>query len=146
MQNPRAEFSLERQRLPGQEHPGLGLGRWLVELLRMMAERLDCTGLMNIPRHYHNAYLYSKQMLCFDPRDQGYLEAMMRDLGHLPLVETSVAIDQGRLRDAETGAPLRWEGRPQVMPVKPELNAFFARRAYIRAVARARERHHFELG
>jgi acetoin utilization deacetylase AcuC-like enzyme len=145
MQNPRAGFSLERQRFPGQEHPGLGLGRWLVELLRMMAERLDCTGLMNIPQHYHNGYLYSKQMLCFHPEDQGYLEAMMRDLGRLPLVETSVAIDEGRLRNADTGEPVTWEGKPQVMPVKPELNSYFTRPGYIRAVAAARERVHFTL-
>lgn len=145
MQNPCAQFSLERQRFPGQEHPGLGLGRWLVELLRMMAERLDCTGLMNIPQHYHNAYLYSKQMLCFHPEDQGYLEAMMRDLGQLPLVETSVAIDGGRLRDADTDELVIWEGRAQVMPVKPELNSYFTRQGYIRGVAAARERYHFTL-
>jgi hypothetical protein len=145
MQNPRATFSLERQRLPGQQYPGLGLGRWMVELLRMMAERLDCTGLMNTPQHYHNAFLYSKQMLFFNPADQGYLEAMKRDLGRLPLVETSVAIDGGRLRDADSGKPLPWEGKPQVMPVKPELNSYFTRRGYIEAVGRARERYHFRL-
>jgi acetoin utilization deacetylase AcuC-like enzyme len=145
MQNPKQTFSLERQKLPGQQHPGLGLGRWMVELLRMMAERLDCTGLMNVPQHYHNAYLYSKQMLCFDPGDQGYLEAMKRDLGHLPLVETSIAIDAGRLQDADTGEPVDWEGKPQVMPVEPCLNTYFTRQGYIHAVASARKRYHFRL-
>jgi acetoin utilization deacetylase AcuC-like enzyme len=145
MQNPAAEFSLERQRLPGQQWPGLGLGRYMVELLRMMVERLDCSGLMNIPQHYHNAYLYSKQMLFFDPEQQGKLEAMKRDLRHLPLVETSVAIDEGRLRDANAGDVVTWEGRPQVMPVEPELNQYFTRQGYIQAVARARERMRFRL-
>jgi hypothetical protein len=60
-------------------------------------------------------------------------------------VETSIAIDAGRLRDADSGAPLVWEGKPQVMPVKPELNVYFARPGYIRAVAEARERFHFRL-
>jgi hypothetical protein len=145
MQNPRATFSLARRKLPGQHYPGLGLGRWMLELLRMMTERLDCCGLMNIPQHYHNAYLYSKQMLCFLPQDQGYLEAMKRDLRQMPLVETSEAIDSGRLRDAATGERLEWEGKAQVMPVEPELNAYFARPAYIQAVAEARQRHRFEL-
>ena len=145
MQNPHQAFSLERQRFPGQQFPGLGLGRWMVELLRMMAERLECTGLMNTPQHYHNAYLYSKQMLCFCPEDQGYLEAIKRDLAHQPLVETSVAIDNGRLRNADTGERVEWEGRPQVMPVKPSLNAYFVRPEYIRAVSAARERYHFRL-
>ena len=145
MQNPTAEFTLERRKLPGQDHPGLGMGRWTVEILRMMAERLDCMGLMNNPQHYHNAYLYSKQMLCFSPDDQGYLEAMKRDLGRLPLVETSEAIDAGLLRDAHDGRALTWMGKPQVMPVAPGLNAYFARQGYIRAVSEARERYHFRL-
>jgi acetoin utilization deacetylase AcuC-like enzyme len=148
MQNPVASFSLDRQRFPGQRFPGLGLGRWMVELLRMMAERLDCDGLMNIPEHYHNAYLYSKQMLFFDPADQGRFEAIrdtVRAAG-LPLVEASEAIDAGRLRVAETGEVSPWEGKPQVMPVKPVMNAYFARPVYIQAVAAARERFRFVLG
>ena len=111
-----------------------------------MAERLDCTGLMNIPRHYHNAYLYSKQMLCFEPDDQGYLEAMKRDLNRMPLVETSEAVDDGRLRlVGGDGEPVYWEGKAQVMPVKPTLNRYFVRPGYIEAVARARERYRFEI-
>ena len=145
MQDPRADFTLDRRRLPGQEYPGLCIGRWMVELLRLMAERLKCTGLMNIPRHYHNAYLYSKQMLCFDPEDQGYLEAMKRDLRELPLVETSEAIDGGALREAGQEGPVPWEGKPQVMPVQPVLNQFFVRPGYIQAVAAAREKYKFSL-
>ena len=145
MQDPTAHFSLERRKLPGQEHPGLGLGRWMVELLRMMAERLDCTGLMNIPQHYHNAFLYSKQMLCFHPEDQGYLEALKRDLGHLPLVETSEAIDQGRLCNTSSGELRSWEGKAQVMPVRRILNKYFTRPGYIKAVSTARDSDHFKL-
>ncbi len=145
MQDPTAEFTLERRKLPGQTYPGLGMGRWTVEILRMMAERLDCMGLMNIPQHYHNAYLYSKQMLCFSPEDQGYLDAMKRDLGKLPLVETSEAVDAGQLREASSEEPVAWMGKPQVMPVQPALNGYFARQGYIRAVAEARERYSFSL-
>ena len=145
MQDPTAEFTLERRKLPGQNFPGLGIGRWTVEILRMMAERLDCMGLMNIPQHYHNAYLYSKQMLCFIPDDQGYLEALKRDMSKLPLVETSEAIDDGLLRDTDSGESLAWMGKPQVMPVSPALNAYFAHQGYLTAVAEARERYHFHL-
>jgi len=145
MQNPRATFTLERRRLPGQKYPGLGVGRWMVELLRLMAERLECSGLMNIPNHYHNAYLYSKQMLCFNPEDQGWLEAMKRDLTGMPLVEMSEAIDAGRLRVNGGDEPVPWEGKPQVMPVKPVMNQYFVRPGYIAAVAEARERYRFEI-
>lgn len=145
MQNPLASFTLDRRMLPGQRYPGLGVGRWLVELLRMMAERLDCAGLMNIPRHYHNAVLYSKQMLCFYPEDQGRLEAMKRDLHGLPLVETSLQIEDGKLRQDGSDEPVLWEGKPQVMPIRPGLNAYFARAGYIQAVARMRDALKFHL-
>ena len=145
MQDPTAAFTDERPPLPGQDHPGLGLGRFTVELLRLMAEGLNLCGLSNNPQHYHNAYLYSKQMLCFDPEQQGRLEAMKRDLGRLPLVEASRAVDAGRLRDAETGEQVSWSGPVQVMPVSPALNSYFARPGYIREVNEARERSSFEL-
>jgi len=60
-------------------------------------------------------------------------------------VEASLSVDEGQLRDAGTGAVLRWEGRPQVMPIRPRLNAYFARPSYIKAVAVARERYRFRL-
>jgi acetoin utilization deacetylase AcuC-like enzyme len=149
MQDPRGSFTLARQRMPGQKHPGLGIGRWMVELLRMMSERVECDGLMNIPEHYHNAYFYSKQMLFFSPYDQGTFEAMKRDLRGLPLVETSGAIDDGLLRalhpPRRATELVRWEGRPQVMPTKRSLNAYFARQSYIRAVGKAREAVRFWL-
>lgn len=145
MQDPTANFTLERQKLPGQQYPGLGVGRWTVELLRLMAERLECTGLMNIPQHYHNAYLYSKQMLCFYPEDQGRLEAMKRDLAGLPLVETSLALDNGKLLDLNRGQRVVWEGKPQVMPVQAQLNRYFARPGYIEAVAQTREQARYRL-
>jgi len=145
MQDPTRSFSLDRLALPGQQHPGLGLGRWIIELLRIIAERLDCQGLISLPDHYHNAYIYSKQMLFFDPEDQGYLEALKRDLKGLPLVDVSHAIEEGQLRDRDTGEAVSWEGAAQVMPVKPRLNAYFIRPAYARAVAAARERYHFSL-
>jgi acetoin utilization deacetylase AcuC-like enzyme len=149
MQNPRGSFTLARPRMPGQQHPGLGIGRWMVELLRMMSERVECDGLMNIPEHYHNAYFYSKQMLFFAAHDQGSFEAMRRDLRSVPLVEASIAIDDGQLRAVRpprrSSEPVRWEGRPQVMPTKRSLNAYFARQSYIRAVGKAREAVRYRL-
>lgn len=145
MQNPRRDFSLARPPLPGQQRPGLGVGRFLIELLRLMAQRLDVDGLMNTPQHYHNAFLYSKQMLFFSPDRQGWFEALRRDLHGLELVKASQAIDDGRLRDYHTGEKIDWDGPPQVMPIKPELNQHFARPAYIAAVTAARERYRFVL-
>src|SRR5438477_4929021 len=45
LRNPRARFSAERPQLPGQEVPGLGLSREVLELISRMAARLGLEGL-----------------------------------------------------------------------------------------------------
>jgi hypothetical protein len=100
---------------------------------------------MNLPMHYHNAYLYSKLMVFFDPSDQGYFEALRRDLEGVPLVDATTRIDEGRLRDARTGAPLKWKGKPQVLPLKPALGRYLSRGAFAEAVEAARRHHRFRL-
>ncbi|MCC6747035.1 MAG: histone deacetylase [Deltaproteobacteria bacterium] len=145
MQDPRASFSLDRPKLPGQQYPGLGLGRWIVELLRKTAERLECDGLMNQPAHYHTALLYSRYMLFLDPEEQGRFEALKRDLAHLPLLEATERVAAGQVLDASTGQVLHWEAGPQVLPLAPRLIAHFARAEYQAAVQAARGRSRYGL-
>ncbi len=76
----------------------------------MMAERLDCAGLINIPQHYHNAYIYQADALLL-VAEPGFLDALKRDLGEVPLVEASIAIDEQRLRRVERGEVVCWKGR-----------------------------------
>ena len=64
--------------------------------------------------HDHNAHLYSRMMLSLEPEAQGFLEALGRDLAHLPLAAASEAVDRGLVLDAATGRPVRWEGSEQV--------------------------------
>ena len=145
MQNPSEEFSLERPPLPGQRHPGLGISRWIVEILRMMAIRLDCEGLANNPDRYHNAFLYAKVMRYFDPADEGLLLALRRDLSHLPLPEATTAVEEGMVRSSAEGKVFRWQGRPQVLPISRRLRQYFDRPAYGHQVARHRDAQHFEV-
>ena len=59
MQNPTIGFDGTKPQLPGQEHPGLGVGRIVEKMLITVAERRKRGGLLNIPEYFHNAYLYS---------------------------------------------------------------------------------------
>src|SRR5438128_797443 len=56
LRNPRARFSAERPQLPGQEVPGLGLSREVLELISRMAARLGLEGLAFRPAAYHLAF------------------------------------------------------------------------------------------
>ena len=80
LQDPTAEFTLNRPPLPGQIHPGLRIGRQIVGIFFNMSLRLKSDGLLNIPEHYHNAVFYSKHFKYFNPYTEGQFLALQRDL------------------------------------------------------------------
>lgn len=121
LRNPRARFTAQRPRLPGQDAPGLGLAREAGVLLARAADRLGLTGLLFRPAWYHTALQAQEMGMHFVvPERQGRFEAMVRDLGHAPLLEVTLAVADGRIR--MNGAPYRWESDPMVSdpPVLPD--------------------------
>jgi acetoin utilization deacetylase AcuC-like enzyme len=111
LRDPRATFSTLRPQLPGQEVPGLGMAREAGQLLARMARRLDLNGVAFRPAWFHVAYTARHHFRFLDPLLQGRFEALVRDLGHLPLLAVTTATAAGRLRCQ--GTPFAWE--PGVM-------------------------------
>ncbi len=107
LRNPRASFTEQRPRLPGQEVPGLGLAREAGQMLARMAKRLGLAGVAFHPAWFHVAYTARYHFRFLDPTTQAHFEALMRDLAPLPLLESTHAIAEGRVR--LDGEPFRWE-------------------------------------
>ncbi|MBN1336074.1 MAG: histone deacetylase [Deltaproteobacteria bacterium] len=107
LRNPRVPFTALRPRLPGQEVPGLGLAREAGEMLLRIARRLDLEGVAVRPAHFHVAYAARYRLRMVDPILQGRFEAILRDLGHLPLHALTSAIAEGRV--LLDGRPWAWE-------------------------------------
>jgi acetoin utilization deacetylase AcuC-like enzyme len=107
LRNPRARFSPERPKLPGQEVPGLGLGRESTALLALMADRLGLEGILFRPAWYHLAYAGRTRFEFIDPERHGRFEALLRDTAGMPLLEVTCAVAEGRafLHDR----PYAWE-------------------------------------
>lgn len=121
LQNPRKRFPGRRPPLPGQRHPGLGMLKDATSFLVLACERLGLDGVFFVPSHYHLA-AQSRKLLCFlDPEDAGRFRALRDVLGRLPLTEATRAVEEGRVRDAATGEPYRWEPAPMVLPVSDRL-------------------------
>ncbi len=144
MQDPRRSFPPDRPPLPDQQRPGLGLFYWQGQLLRLMATRLECDGLMNNPQQFHNASLYGKVMKFVDPVDEGTLRALERDLAGLPLGEASHAVDTGRVREVG-GDPFQWKPHPQVLPISLSMQVYFDSKEYRSQVVEVRDRSKFVL-
>ncbi|WP_408629093.1 histone deacetylase family protein [Anaeromyxobacter terrae] len=107
LRNPRAQFSERRPRLPGQDVPGLGLAREAGTMLARMAVRLGLGGVVFRPAHFHTAYAARYAFAFIDPERQGRFDALIRDLAHVPLLEATIAVAEGRV--LMDGEPYTWE-------------------------------------
>ncbi|MEM7479584.1 MAG: histone deacetylase [Acidobacteriota bacterium] len=123
LQNPRREFSDRQPRLPGQQHPGLGMLRDLIALLVLVCDRQQLDGLLFVPSHYHTASQSRRVLRFVHPQDEGRFRALRSALGGLPLAQATGAVDEGRVQNLDTGEPFRWQPVPMVLPISDELES-----------------------
>jgi acetoin utilization deacetylase AcuC-like enzyme len=103
---------LPTRALPGQEHPGLGLARESNAVFAQIADRLGLDGVAFTPSWYHMAFLARERAQFADAARQGRFEAMLRDLGHVPMRDVSDAVDHDRV--TMNGEPYRWEASDMI--------------------------------
>src|SRR5205814_9382773 len=124
MQNPSAHFGEKRPRLPEQNYPGLGIGREVMALLKIMTERLEREGMLAFPEHYHNGVIYNHDFRFFSPEREGELIALKRDLHNLSLSEASWAVEEGLVIDERTQKPYKWRGEEMIWPLSKRLRNY----------------------
>lgn len=140
LQNPRAGFTATTLRLPGQEHPGLGLLREVVAWLVRVSESLGLDGIAARPAQYFMAALSRRHMSFIEPHARARFEAIYAALAGLPLPRAEDALAAGRVVDAATGEAIRWEPALQVYPVSARLKRLVEERG-----AQPAERPHLRL-
>lgn len=129
LQDPTRSFHQGRKRLPGQNHPGLGLAEEIQELLRRAARRLELDGVANKPSHFHNARLAWGDFCFLAPEAEGRFRAFQRLVSGIDLVEASAAIDSGRVVDSN-GDAVFWEPSVQLLPTSARAREYFDSAAY----------------
>lgn len=136
LQDPGRPFPPGRRALPGQRHPGLGLGREVLASIVAAARRLEAKGVVAVPQYYHAAVLYHRSFAFIDPVEEGRFQALARDLAGLSFEEAAFAVHEGRVRDATFDRPLAWRGTEMTMPLCDEIRGYLSSAAYIDAAAR----------
>jgi hypothetical protein len=135
----RAEFGPGRPRLPGQTHPGTGIGGEVFILLFICARRLGLHGLIDVPERFHNAVIYRRRMTFIDPVFEGRFERLLSLInGEHTLSAVAWALEEGRVLDEATGEPVVWAPREQLLSIDARLEAYFELPAWRRARAEAR--------
>jgi hypothetical protein len=144
LQNPRIGFAHPYAGLPGQKHPGLGLGRWVASLLKISAQRLKLDGMMSVPSYAHNAAMYAPAFQFLDPVDEGRFQALMRDVvTPFGLHHAAWGVHLGYVY--EDTQPFRWYHSEQFLPLCPALKAHFASAHYQAEMQARRDHSHFYL-
>ncbi len=145
LQNPRARFTPERPRLPGQSHPGLGMLQEVVALLVLVCDRLQLDGLILVPSRYHVATHGRKAMRFLNPEDEGLYRAVQKALQGLTLAQAAEAMTEGRVVDTATGKPFAWNPVPMVFPVSDRFRQLLENEEYGRKATESEGRHAFAL-
>jgi hypothetical protein len=145
LQDPGKPFAEQRPRLPGQKHPGLGIGRRFYGRLMTWAHEWGKDALLNFPEYFHNAVFYTSMFRFVSPARQGRFEALRRDLTTLHVCAASAAIDEGRVVEEPGGRPFRWEAAEMISPVTASVTSALESDDYAAAVAKAREAARFRV-
>jgi len=145
LQNPREVFSPRRPRLPGQQHPGLGLLRDFMGWLVVACETHDLDGVFFVAAHYHIAVQSRRLVRPLYAVDEARLRALAEAFSSLSLAEATAAMSEGRVVDARTGAAIPWTPVATVLPVSERLRALVTGPEYEEAVARELERLAFQV-
>jgi hypothetical protein len=146
LQNPREAFSDRRPRLPGQQHPGLGLLRDFMGWLVVVCEMHGLDGVFFVAAHYHVAMQSRRLVRPVQPADEARLRALAKALEGVPLPAATSAIESGRVLDARTGERVAWVPVPTILPVSDRLKAVVEGPEHEEAVARETGSFEFRLG
>jgi acetoin utilization deacetylase AcuC-like enzyme len=145
LQNPRETFTPLRPRLPGQDHPGLGMLRDTIAMLLVACERLQLDGVLWVPAHYPAAVQGRGAGRFLHPADEGLFRALARPLAGLPLHLAATLVSQGWIEDVATGEPFVWRPMPTVVAVSERLRSALDAGEYEHQAAAAAARHRFAL-
>lgn len=131
MQNPRAQFSSTKPRLPGQQHPGTGLGRDVAELLAIMCRRIGRDGLVVVPERFHLAELYARAgWLAPSPDAERDLADVLAATASLSFAARAWAVERGFVVD-EDGAPFVHRPSERVLAVSERMRDALAPNGFL---------------
>ena len=144
MQNPRETFATDRNPLPGQKHPGLGLLNDMMALLILICEQSDLEGMVFVPSHFHLAAKGRKYLRFLSTDDAAWYRAVRRAVTDLSLRRATQAVADGRIIDPN-GEPVPWRPMPMLLPISDSLKERVDGDEYWQAIETAESAYCFTL-
>ena len=133
LQNPRLKFSQEKGPLPGQQYPGLNLGKKIMDLFEYLARLNKNDGILAFPAYFHNALLFSRNFHFINPEKEAEILAIRKTFKEVSFKQLAWIIHWNCLRDKKNRV-YEWRAEEQVFPLRKDLQTYFKSRAYKTAV------------
>jgi len=144
LQNPLLSFSRKRPPLPGQEHPGLGLGRKVVDVFVYLARLTQKDGVLAFPAYFHNALLFARYFHFLNPEKQGEILAIEKAFPDIPFKHLAWIVYLNCLRK-EGGEVYEWTAEEQVYPLNRALKDYFESKPYRQKIKECLNRRRFSI-
>ncbi len=144
LQNPLLKFEGQRTPLPGQAHPGLSLGKKVVDLFSYVARLNKNQGLIAYPAYFHNALLFSRYFHFMSPAKKAEVEEIRRTFKKMTFKELAWIVHFECLRDSG-GKVYQWEAEEMLLPVDRKLVGYFDSKQYKNEVKKAKLKMKFSV-
>lgn len=129
LQNPLKSFSHGEYPFPGQEHPGLKLGKKVLDIFIYMARLTNYDGILAFPAYFHNALLFSRYFHFLNPEKEGEILAIRKSFRRIPLRKLAWIIHLNCLRK-KNGDIYEWKAEEQAFPINKDLKKYFETKSY----------------
>lgn len=144
LQNPLLSFSAEKSPLPGQKHPGLNLGKKVLEVFVYLARITKKDGLLAFPAYFHNALLFSRYFHFLNPEKQGEILAVRKFFPEVSFKHLAWIVYLNCMRDKE-GKTYEWDAEEQVYPLTKALKNYFNSKIYKEKVEESQKHLSFKI-
>ena len=129
IQDPLQGFSEKRPPLPGQEHPGLGMGKKLVDLFVYLARLSRKDGLLAFPAYFHNALLFGRYFTFLSPEKAAEIEAIQKSFPKIPFKHMAWIVYLNCLKFAD-GRTYEWRAQEQVYALNRSIGSYLGGKPY----------------
>ena len=129
LQNPLQDFSPERPALPGQNHPGLSLGKKVFDIFVYLARLIRKDGLLVFPAYFHNALLFSRYFHFLNPEKEGEVLAIRKTFSDISFKQLAWIVHLNCLRWKDNKV-YEWNAEEEIYPIDRALKKYFDSRAY----------------
>jgi len=144
LQNPLLNFDQKRTPLPGQEHPGLSLGKKVLDIFVYLARLTRKDGLLASPAYFHNALLFSRCFHFINPAKEAEVQAIRKSFPHVSFKELAWVVHLNCLR-WQGNKVYEWEAEEEVYALDKSLKKYFDSSQYKDKMKESEKNHHFTI-